>query len=140
MKPLVIQAAVLMVVPVIMLVSLHVASTSIPRPTEFNTAQQLKDFAVSNGLIFHCGNRNGIIYGNYFLADHAIAIDDLAGVSMRRDCGLTPAWHGVLWVSPLTEFGPYPDLIGGKWRVWGNVLVAGDQDLMDRIEELYRNQ
>jgi hypothetical protein len=64
----------------------------------------------------------------------------LASVPTRRDCGLTPAWRGILWVCQLGDLGPYPDLIGGKWRVWSKILVAGDEDLMDRIEQVYRNK
>jgi hypothetical protein len=29
---------------------------------------------------------------------------------------------------------------GSHWRVWGNVVVAGDEQLMDRIEELYHDR
>ena len=140
MRNIVTHAAALMLVQAIVLVCCHGVSTSIPRVPEFATAQELKSFAISSGLICHCGNGSGSVYNNYFLADHPIAIDDLAGVSTRRDCGLTPAWRGVLWVCPLGRLGPYPEFIGGKWRVWGNVLVAGDEPLMDRIEELYRNK
>jgi hypothetical protein len=61
-----------------------------------------------------------------------------------RDCGLTPAWRGILWVcqieSRAERLGLQVEAIGGKWRVWGNVLVAGDEDLMDRIEEFYEDK
>jgi hypothetical protein len=138
MRPFINKAAALMVMPVIMLVCCRAVSALFPGPTEFETARELKDFAISSGLVFHCGNGSGFVCNNYFLADHPIALDDLASIATRRDCGLTPAWCGVLWVCPLGKSGPCPDLMGGKWRVWGKVLVAGDQDLMDRIEELYR--
>jgi hypothetical protein len=139
MRNIVNHAAAFVLLQAIALLCCHGVSTSIPRTTEFETAQELRDFAISSGLMFHCGNGSGFVYNNYFLADHPIAFDDLAGVSTRRDCGLSPAWRGVLWVCPLGTLGPDPYLIGGKWRVWGNVLVAGDELLMDRIEDLYRS-
>jgi hypothetical protein len=139
MKSIVKQAAALMAMPVIVLACCRAVSALIPAPTEFETSRDLKEFALANGLVFHCGNGNGIFYNNYYLADHPLALDDFPGVATRRDCGLTPAWHGVLWVCQLGTSGPYPELIGGKWRIWGHVLVAGDPKLMDRIEELYRN-
>jgi hypothetical protein len=32
-----------------------------------------------------------------------------------------------------------PQHIGGHWRVWGNVLVAGDQDLMDQVQDAFED-
>jgi hypothetical protein len=112
-----------------------------PEPTVFKNVKEVKDFAVSKGLVFHCGNGNGIVCSNFFLADHPLTIDDLDGVCSRHDCGLTPAWRGVLWVCQLGGIAElYPECLGGTWRIWGSVLVAGDEKLMDRIEGLYRNK
>jgi hypothetical protein len=112
-----------------------------PERVVFKNPAELKDFAMSKGLVFHCGNISNTVYvGDYFLADHPITIDDLEGICTRRDCGLTPAWRGVLWACQRGHLGLREDCLGGKWRVWGKVLVAGDEELMDRIEGLYRNR
>jgi hypothetical protein len=57
----------------------------------------------------------------------------------KTDCGLTPAWQGIIWVVTLTHRAGHvvPRFIGGKWRQWGNLIVAGDEHLMDRLERLY---
>jgi hypothetical protein len=127
-------------------VAAHWFCSAAGRPVAFNDVQEFKTFAVSNGLYFHAGNHNGIVESpaldrNYYLADHAITLDDLIAVGHRRDCGLTSAWRGIIWVCQFRgEFGLLPDSLGGKWRVWGNVVVAGDEDLMDRIEDFWRSE
>ena len=111
-------------------------------PIHFKNSRELSEFATSNGLVIHCGNERGVINDNYYIADHPLTLDELGPVSRRRDCGLTPAWRGILWVCQL--HGPLmsldPEVLGGKWRIWGNVVVAGDENLMDRIESLYRDK
>jgi hypothetical protein len=135
------QTAGLVGVTVALFVGLHLVSRSTTRVPQFDSAVELHDFAVSMGLDFHCGNPGGLYCSNYFLADHPLTLDDLEPLGTRRDCGLTPVWRGILWVSQIrTEsMTIHPEQLGGKWRVWGNVVGAGDEDLMDRIEELYRS-
>jgi hypothetical protein len=117
----------------------HLVATSIRKTIQFDTAQELKEFAVSKGLAYHSGSTSGISGNTYYLADHPLTFNGLEPVCTRRACGLTPAWRGILWVSqihnPSTTF--FPEQLGGKWRVWGNVCVAGDEALMDRIQEFY---
>jgi len=119
------------------------ALSSTPKSIAFKNAAEFKDFALCNGFFFHRGNMNGVVGGNYFIADHLVTLDDLEEVLTRRDCGLTPAWRGILWVCQIHDTPWFTaldtDHVDGKRRVWGNVLVAGDEDLMDRIEELYAN-
>jgi hypothetical protein len=114
--------------------SRHAASTA--SPVRFADIQEFKAFADGLGLYHHTGTRFSSVSNNCYVADHAITFDDLTSVATRRDCGLTPSWAGVLWVNqiPAQPSGDYvfPEP-GGKWRLWGNVLVAGDEALMDRM-------
>ena len=112
-----------------------------PAPVGFETARELRSFVDASGLQTRDdGAPNG---GLFFITDHALTVKDMEAVATRRDCGLTPSWRGILWATQISASTStvYPTQgFGGKWRVWGNVVVAGDEDLMDHIEELYRNQ
>ena len=112
---------------------------------QFASAEEARDFCVSEGL--HCHNgTDGVPFtmGNFFVADHPLTFNDLQAIPCRRDCGMTPAWKGILWVGQIRSPHSVIDIgvasIRGKCRVWGNILVAGDEDLMDRIEDLYRRK
>jgi hypothetical protein len=117
-----------------------------PDPIAFSDGVEFRDFAIGKGLLFHSGRGDGkldtrVMYSNFFLADHQLTSSDVDNIGMRHDCGLTPAWRGIIWVSHLRgEFATLPETVGGKTRIWGNVLVAGDEDLMDRIEDLWRSK
>jgi hypothetical protein len=121
----------------------HGASAVMPQPIQFKSVSEFKDFADANGLYLHSGTSSGNLVfpaNNFYVADHAISLDDLDEVCSRRDCGLTPAWRGILWVCQIetTHGTAFPDQIDGKWRVWGNVMVVGDETLMDRIEAMHQ--
>jgi hypothetical protein len=139
---LVMQATALLGVGMTFFVCQYLADAWTPEGLHFPTARALREFAVSRGLIAHCGRGSGEFWGPFYLADHPVTLADLQPVGTRRDCGLTPAWRGILWVSDVRNeiTTVFPESLGGKWRVWGNVVVAGDEDLMDRIEALSRNQ
>jgi hypothetical protein len=114
----------------------HIQSRATPTSIHFDEVLEVQDLARANGLVVHSGNGHGLVEGNCFLADHPVTFDDLLAVCDRRHCGLTPAWRGIVWVCQIN--GSYRRLhagaIGGKTRIWGNVLAAGDEELMDRIE------
>jgi hypothetical protein len=118
------------------------ASSMVPRKTAFNDVVDFRHFIRAKGIQLHGGTMHGGICGeSFFIADHPIEFDDVAGLRIMRDSGLTHEWTGILWVAQLdvpgkTNFDPADQIIG-NWRVWGNVLVAGDEELMNRIEELY---
>lgn len=121
----------------------YVAASLSPRTVEFKHAQEFKDFAVARGLHFHPGTLDeGMTFAksNFYVADHRISTQDLEGIGFKRDCGLTPAWRGVVWIAQIedTDTPISVETIGGRWRIWGNVVVAGDEDLMDRIEAMRR--
>ena len=116
--------------------------TLAPGPVKFKTSQEVKNLISSEGLHVHAGSMDGHAGNNFFVADRPITLDDLQDVHTRRDCGLTPAWRGILWVTQIeSECMTYSfdALPGGKWRIWGNVLVAGDEELMNRIEAAFRS-
>ncbi len=123
----------------------NVAASMMPRPVHFTNVHEFKEFASVNVLFSHTGTSSGKMVcpsNTFHVADHAIEIDDLYDISPCRDCGLTLAWHGILWVSQLygdaSKVGLFPEDLGGKWRVWGNVVVADDEALMDCIEKMHR--
>lgn len=117
--------------------------TFVPRPVKFKTVQEFKELITSDGLHCHCGNASGLALNNFYVADRPITLDDLKDVQTRRDCGLTTAWRGIIWVTQIhygvltlcLDVGP-----SGKRRVWGNVLVAGDEELMDRVEAAFQSR
>jgi hypothetical protein len=122
----------------------HLAIATAPKPVHFKSVFDFKEFADTGGLHYHSGASTGQLVfpaDNFYVADRVISKDDLEGVCTRRDCGLTPAWRGILWVCQIdaTHVGTtHPESLGGKWRIWGNVVAAGDEELMDRIEAMYR--
>jgi hypothetical protein len=120
----------------------YMASSLAPEPVAFQNILEFKEFAASHGLYAHSGNRSNIDRQNYFIADHPVTLDDLDDVQIKLNCGNTPAWRGILWVGQIEIETTllYPEAISGKWRIWGNVAVAGDESLMNRIEELYQKK
>ena len=108
----------------------------------FKGLKEFEQFARHHGLFLHSGGRDSRYCGlSFFVGDHPLTFEELQAIPTRQDCGLTPAWSGIVRVTDcnddLTGLGTTPDSIGGKWRILGNVLVAGDEKLMDYIEELY---
>ncbi len=134
------SAAGLAALTAIFLGGRYVSPAAAPEPIHFKNVRELNDFAVAQGLFFQSGMSAGMTWNNFYIADHTITFDDVRDL-VRRDCGLTPAWRGILWVAQINPENPIalsPESVGGKWRVWGSVLVAGDEELMDRYEERYR--
>jgi hypothetical protein len=120
-----------------------VFAVSTPRPTQFATVEAAKQFCTSRGLHWHTGTNAVPTFNSFYVADHPITFNDTLKVAFRSNCGMTPDWKGILWITQLntspmqTNFLPYS--VGGKYRIWGNVLVAGDEDLMDQIETWFRD-
>jgi hypothetical protein len=112
-----------------------------PAPVSFESAGELRGFAAASGLqTRNDGNGDSSIF---FISDHPLSTDDIMAVATRGDCGATPGWRGVVWTAQMRPRSvvSYPfQRSGGHWRIWGNMIVAGDERLMDRIEELYRNR
>jgi hypothetical protein len=106
-------------------------------PSDFDI--EFKDFAISKGF---CFPEQPVFINSFFITEHPLSVEALGKLHSidKRDCGLTPAWRGLLWVCALHS--PYwhvdSETIGGKKRIWGRLLVAGDEELMDRIEQLVR--
>jgi hypothetical protein len=51
-----------------------------------------------------------------------------------------PAWRGMVWVKQISEGHLHLDVdsISGHKHVWGDVLVVGDEEVMDALAKLYR--
>ena len=109
-----------------------------PRPVQFDSLQVFTDFAVSAGYTVQPSGE-GYPSDNCYVSDHPASLSELLSLT-KRDCGMTSAWRGVIWAYGRTQECPLaPGSIGGKWRIWGNVLVAGDERLMDEVERRYRH-
>jgi hypothetical protein len=118
----------------------YLASSWNPDRIAFAGASEFKDFVASRGIHINSGAASGNSRDKFFVADRPLALDDFENLQSRQNCGLTPSWRGILWVCEIHNAGNTlcTNQMDGKWRVWGNVIVAGDEDLMERIEELYR--
>jgi hypothetical protein len=111
-------------------------------PVEFATATEVAALAKRHGLHCHSGSSSGATWPNLYVADRPLELFDLNALATRRRCGLTPAWRGIVWVGQLRSPGVDldPESVGGKPRAWGNVVAAGDEELLDQIETMFRNR
>src|SRR5262249_19548004 len=113
-------------------------------PVQFASAEEAQEFFQTHGLYCHNGTSGATsTCGNFFVADHPISFADTVEVSHQRQCGKRPEWKGVLWIAQTHRTGSYGllhDSVLGQNRVWGNVIVAGDPDLMDQVEGLFRTE
>jgi hypothetical protein len=115
-----------------------------PTPVQFEKLEDFKRFALEHGLHFHSGAGNSEKYfDSFYVADRPLNIEDIAPLR-HSQCGQMPAWRGILWVAARdSEHAPgytYAESIGGHYRLWGNLLVAGDPQLLDRVERLCRER
>jgi len=103
----------------------------------FESLKEFCDFAQGRDL--H-------VYGsgfNAFVADHPIDPEQLRSF---RWCDLgKPAWRGIAVVNPWTSASEcpiviIPETVDRPYRTWGNLLAAGDEDLLDRIERFCREE
>jgi hypothetical protein len=115
-------------------------SLSSPGPVSFKSLEEFREFAQQWRLCCMLGAAETMCgRDNLFVAPQAVSSASLP--PHKGQCGLTEAWQGVIWIADIT--GPMalqPTSLGGHWRLWGNLVAAGDPALMDRIEELFRRQ
>jgi hypothetical protein len=118
-------------------------SNSALAPVQFANVRDARQFMRQHGLNCHDGTCEvPTVVNSFFVADRPLTFEDTQAVSHRGKCGMTPAWKGIVWFGQIRgadNFGLMVDSVGGHSRVWGNVIVAGDDALMDHIESLYRN-
>ena len=109
-----------------------------PAPVHFHTIEQFREFVRNHGLFCHSGRADESAFGdNVFVGDHPLYSDDLI-VLNKGDCGINPRWRGIVWITEHpAPFRLCIGSIGGATRIWGNLLVAGDLELMDHIEALW---
>jgi hypothetical protein len=112
-----------------------------PKPVVFKNLREFIQFAERNH--FFLAPPTGI-QNNTFATDHPFGADELREVAKlgKRNCGLTPVWRGAVWACQISFHGSLLEIatIDGKLRIWGNVLVAGDEEVMDRIVRLYHEE
>ncbi len=106
----------------------------------FTSPGELRRLAEANGLCWQRGSHIPCHTSGNYVTDRAVPEKELARLC-KAASGLTPAWRGIVWVIALDAPGglpPDPDHFGGARRVWGRLLAMGDEQLLDRIEGMYR--
>jgi hypothetical protein len=113
------------------------------RPPHFETPGQLATFAAQQGLYIHSGWGDGRTFGcNGYVSDHPLDIKEIAGLRPYQ-CGLPPVWRGIVFIDYLDRHAEFPSGltspgVEGEYRIWGPLIIMGDPDLLDRLEELCR--
>jgi hypothetical protein len=111
------------------------------RPADFESAQELKSLLERNGWCCNWGGADTSTVGltNFYVTRHPVTRAQLPAT--KRTCGQTSDWRGMVWVTQIQQnhCGICIRSISGCKRIWGNVLVAGDEEVMDAIEEIYRS-
>jgi hypothetical protein len=107
---------------------------------QFQSGVELRRFATEVGF----GTRDAGTEqsSNFYITDRTLSDDEWVMVSRKDQCGLTEPWRGVVWACQIRRDTDtlVADCLGGKWRTWGNLVVAGDEELMDRIEQFARER
>lgn len=99
---------------------------------------QVRDVARTHGLQLHSGGRNAApLWAHHNYITRGPRTTEQLGGCRKDQCGLTPAWRGVVWVYDLRSPAEL-DLrsIKGHQRQWGTVLAVGDPELLDELEAL----
>jgi hypothetical protein len=124
------------------LVCLHVVPTLIPKPVHFHSLREFKGFADANGLFSYQNGKSDMCWNTFVVADHPLTSGELRALKSvaMRDCGVGPAWRGVLFVSEIEIMDSYAhrEALAGKSRRFGRLVVAGDEAFMNHVERLYR--
>ncbi len=143
-KRTVLVSGIVLLGGIVMFASIQCVRQHSSQQIAFATAEELQSFAEAHGL--HC-QREVAGFGGVFITESKVSLKELAQRACKANCGLTPKWKGILWIKELdspdhprpSNFDPDKDL-GGKWRIWGNLVVAGDEEFMDRLEAWYRQE
>jgi hypothetical protein len=108
-----------------------------PKPIQFRTLREFMEFAKAKQLVLV--PPTGV--NSTFISDHPPSAEQLREITMlnKNKCGLTPAWRGIVWACQIDSKRLHlnTETISGNRRYWGNLLVAGDEEMMERIERLY---
>ncbi len=137
-------SAIVLLGGILLFASIQCARQHSSQQIAFATAEELQSFAEVHGL--HC-QREPDGFGGVFITDFRVSLQEISAKTCKANCGLTPEWKGILWIKQLRSpaqdapwrFDP-DDNLGGKWRIWGNLVVAGDEEFMDRLEAWYRQE
>ena len=102
----------------------------------FDSAEELLRLAGQGGLRCYPGSRVPHLWSGHFVTDRPRERAELESLC-KAGCGQMPEWEGVLWVCGLDAPAGRrfdPGQIAGSSRV----LAAGDERLIDRLEQLHR--
>jgi hypothetical protein len=114
-------------------------NTMAPHTVYFESLGEFKEFAARNDFLLHPSGVGGFT-DNLYVSDHPVSPDHLSALT-KTSCGLNPAWRGIVWVHGHSWHSHVvPGSLTGKWRIWGNLLVAGDEGFMERLEERRRSE
>jgi hypothetical protein len=112
----------------------------------FRNTEDFTAFARRHGLFVHTmQDKSGFTGPRLYVADRPMDLEDLNRLIVPQ-CGLTPDWKGVAWVSVIhwknaagnTQSSLNTFSLDGHWRVWGELAIGGDPDFLDRMDRLYR--
>ena len=95
------------------------AFASMPRPPQFDSVASVRTAIEGSGLYVSCLKSP---YGSFYVSDRPLTRDDIDNVFFLKDCGLSPAWSGVVWISQIKTPSSAMQVtyIDGNWRAWGN--------------------
>ena len=107
-----------------------------PAPVQFANAVEARDFFEANGLHCHDGTPGAVPgCGNYYIANHPISEDD----HLQACCRLHSRRHARMARCPLGCPNPWQQRSPGpddrqcpreNAGIWGNIIVAGDENLI----------
>lgn len=101
----------------------------------------LKIFPANMGFMSTAAIRTKMgVKGICFISTKPLTLDQVSILASPQG-GLTPAWKGIVWASNLKKQQGILDTsnLEGHVRLWGDVVVTGDLELLDRIETLFRS-
>jgi hypothetical protein len=125
---------------VLLIVGAVLSRFTSPVNLDFDDSASLCDLVSRRGYYLDRERRPEEPQFSFCFSDHPFTDEMPLELSRCDRCGLTPEWNGIVRVYQIqSSIGVLAaDTIGGKTRRWGNVLLAGDEKLMDRIEKLIR--
>jgi hypothetical protein len=114
--------------------------SSLESRPELDDSTSLYDLVTSRGYFVDSARRPDEPQLNFCISDHPFTEESMLTSSRCDDCGLSPAWKGIVRVHQIrSSIGRLAmESVTGKTRRWGNVFVAGDPALMDQLERLLR--
>jgi hypothetical protein len=119
----------------VLLLLLALARQGAREGLRFRNVQELKVWAEGHGLYCRSDWEDGRVTDGVAIATHPLTWEQV-GRLCRSMPGAGDEWDGVLWAMTLPGNRDVEPILpwGGDCRRWGEILVAGDPALLDRLE------